>query len=275
MEASVPRDLQEFVTADPDGWRVVLIPRFAAHLLTSALAGLLIPAVLATPLTVVTLAVAVGLGGWSALWQAAVVLLVVFAVAGVVVAGISARIAATEVRWLVLRSGHAPATLTLRQGWRSQEIPLSDLREVTVTERHKLEAFLGVRVALHTGGQTISGDFEPARRAVRLAGAAGLAHWMADRLAASGVPVRHQVERVPACLTVESWWPAEKAAAIWEVPVEQVPGIAEEHGVRVKDLAPRVGAMHMPGRTVTLYNPDDVHRLSLTGLTASGPTGAS
>ncbi|GIF06985.1 hypothetical protein [Actinoplanes siamensis] len=263
MEASIPRDLQEFVTAGPHGWRVVLIPRFAAHLLTSAGAGLLIPAVVATPLTLVALAVAVALGGLPALWQTAVVLFVVFAVAGVVVAGISARVAATEVRWLDLRSDRTPATLTVRQGLRSREIALSDLREVTVAERHKLDAFLGVRVTLHTGLETISGDFEPARRAVELVDAAGLAHWMADRLAVSEVPVRHQVVRVPARLTVESWWPAEEVAAIWEVPVEQVPDIAEEHEVRVKDLAPRVGAMHMPGRTVTLYNPDDVHRLGL------------
>jgi hypothetical protein len=218
---------------------------------------------MATPLTLIALLLAVALGGLSALWQTAAVLLVVFAVAGVVVAGLSARIAATEARWLDLRSDRTPATLTVQRGWRSREIPLSDLREVTVAERHKLEAFLGVRVTLHIGLQTISGDFQPAQRAVKLVDAAGLAHWMADRLAASEVPVRHHVERVPACLTVESWWPAEKVAAIWEVPVEQVADIAEEHEVRVKDLAPRVGAMHMPGRMATLYNPDDVHRLGL------------
>lgn len=246
--------------ARPDGWRLLFLPRLAGRLLESVGAGLLVPAVVTCPLVLfVVLPVAGVIGGFAALWRTALVSLVLLLTAGVVVAAMAARAATETVRWVDLRPAHPPATFTVRRGWRSADTPLSDLRRITVLRRYRLAAFLGVRVVLHAGTRTVTGDFAPGKGA----DAAALAAWLAGRLAPAGVEVASETVDEPALLPVEAWWPARKVAAMWNVPVEQVAGMAQEHDVRSRTLLPRAGALHRPGHPVPPhYNPDDVCRVA-------------
>jgi len=265
MTTSTPGGLRGFVVDRPEGGRLVFVPRLPIYALKWFAVLLVVPAVGTSPLVLFgVLPVAGVIGGFSALWPTTLVCLVLLLAAGIVAATVGAYDAITEtVRWVELRPNAAPATLVLRQGLYSRDIPLGNLRRVAVVQRYKLGVLLDVRVVLETGLSSIDGEFDPAKRATQPVDAAALAAWLSERLTPAGIEVERETVQVPASPGVEHWWPAWKVAAMWGVPVERVAEIANEHGVRSQGLALRYGARVRLGHDrPPLYSPDDVWRLA-------------
>lgn len=252
--------------ARPDGWRLVFLSSLRSHLLESLAAGLGVPAVVSAPVLVFVWLPIVGWEqGFAAVGQAFLVWLVLVLVMGAVLAIMVASAPVTDVRWVDLQPGRSPATLTVWRGSRPEEIPLATVLRVTVMDRYRLDAFLGVRVVFQTRTQTITGDFRTGKRPVttKFSDSAGLAAWLTECLTPAGVEVDRETVTERALLPKEAWWPAPKVAAMWDVAVELVPGIAQEHGIRSETWLPRAGALHSPGRPVAPhYDPDDVCRLA-------------
>lgn len=223
---------------------------------------MVIPAVITVPVTLFgVLPVAAVVGGAVAVWRTGLVLLGLLLLAGVVVAVVMVRGAMTDVCRVELRPGDAPTVLVVRRVWGSSTIPVADLRRVVVVERRRLDRCDGVQVVLHSDGEVWTcpaGSGSPMERVSPLE----LAGWLTGRLGPAGVRVECETETVPACLTLENWWTAEKVAQVWRVPVARVAETARQQGVRSDTLLPRIGAMYQPGRSIgPLYDPDDVCRV--------------
>jgi hypothetical protein len=114
-----------------------------------------------------------------------------------------------------------PARIVVAGWLRWSVVRIGDLDRVFVRQRQ-----LELTLVLCTGRRTV---LCPARRVEPVE----LASWLGSVLEPFDVPVRHYLAVGPP--PGEHAWPADKVAAFWDVPVEDVPGLADRCGVRAHE----------------------------------------
>lgn len=244
--------LPGIVSEKPDGWRLVFLPSAARHLGGNAAAGLVTPAVMAVPFTIVLVPAAWGFFGATAAWYAALVLVGTLVLLGLALSVFVVVHESAAVRWVALCPREAPEFLVVRRVFGGTRAPMADVRRVTVLHRVKMGKPNGVDVVFHTATGEIS--------CPRVEDASNLAEWLCDVLVGVEVERTRIVDRVH--LTRDQWWPGARVAAEWGVPVEAVGALIDHFGVRGHFFVPRVGAMHGINQGVNLYDPDDVQEIT-------------
>ncbi len=249
------------VTTSSGTWRLVFVPR-VTRLLTKTWAGsLAIPFAVAGPLlVVVVLPVVAVFFGWTAMWHTALVLGGVLAALGLVLSVVMPWSLRSDARWVELKLGENPTRVLVKRV--SGATRTSALRSIAVIEHVKLAEPAGVELELRTTGETVRG-------AERIdVDAQLLTAWLSDL---PGVEVEHRkvVDRVNP--TRDRWWRPPQVAAVWKVPADAVPVIADELGVRCDAFVPRAAARNGNTHAIDVYDPDDVQEITdqLTGETVA------
>lgn len=241
------------VSAEPDGWRLVFVPSVARYLGGNAAAGLLVPAVVAAPFTLLLVLPATwGFFGAAAAWYTALVLVGVLVLLGLALSVFVVVHEFAAVRWVALCPREAPEFLVVKRIFGETRVPMADVRRVTVLHRVKMGRPNGVDVVFHTAIGEIS--------CPRVDDTPNLAEWLRDVLVGVEVERKRIVDRLN--LTRDQWWPPTRVAAEWRVPVEAVGALTDHLDVRIHVFTPRVGAMHGNIQSVGLYNPDDVQEIT-------------
>jgi hypothetical protein len=248
----VPSAIPRIVSAKSDGWRLVFLPSVARHLGGNAAAGLVIPAVIAVPFTIVLMPATWGFFGATAAWYTALVLVGMLVLLGLALSVFMVVHEFAAVRWVALRPREAPEFLLVKRISGETRVPMREVRRVTVLHRVKMGKPIGVDVVFHTATGEIS--------CPRVDDTSNLAEWLRDVLVGVEVERTRIVDRVH--LTRDQWWPYARVAAEWGVPVEAVGALVDHLGVRSHFFTPRVGAMHGINQGVTLHDPDDVQEIT-------------
>ncbi len=228
--------------------RLVFVPR-VTRLLTKTWAGsLAIPFAVVGPLLVgVVLPLVALFFGWAAMGTTALVLGGILGALGLVLSVAMPWSLRSDARWVEL----SPArVLVKRLSGASQTIAV---QSIAVVEHVKLAEPAGVEVELRTTDETVRG-------AERIdVDARTLAEWLSSL---SGVEVEHRkvVDRVNP--TRDRWWRRTQVAAVWEVPADAVPVIANELGVRCDAFVPRAAARNGNTHAIDVYDPDDVQEIT-------------
>jgi hypothetical protein len=248
VSPAIPR----IVSAKPDGWWLVFLPSAARYLGGNAAAGLIMPAVITAPFTIVVVLGAWGFFGATAAWYTTLVLAGVLVLLGLVLSAFMVVHEFATVRWVALCPREAPEFLLVKRIFGETRVPMGEVRRVTVLHRVKMGKPTGVDVVFHTATGEIS--------CPRVDDPANLAEWLRDVLVGVEVERTRIVDRVN--LTRDQWWPYARVAAEWGVPAEAVVALADHLGVRSHSFIPRVGAMHGINRAVHLCDPDDVQEIT-------------
>ncbi|MEU7786278.1 hypothetical protein [Amycolatopsis sp. NPDC049159] len=253
VSSAVPEELRPVVTTSSGAVRLVFVPR-VTRLLTKTWAGsLAIPFAVAGPLLAfVVLPVVAVFFGWTTMGHTALVLGGGLAALGLVLSVAMPWSLRSDARWIEL----TPARVLVKR--LSGATRTSALRSVAVIEHVKLAEPAGVEVEVRTADETVRG-------AERIdVDARTLAEWLSSL---PGVEVEHRkvVDRVNP--TRDRWWRRTQVAAVWEVPADDVPVIADELGVRCDAFVPRAAAMNGNTQAIDVYDPDDVQEITdqLTG----------
>ncbi|WP_370949933.1 hypothetical protein AB5J62_20660 [Amycolatopsis sp. cg5] len=240
------------VSARPGGWRVVFVPSAARYLGANAAAGLVVPALVTLPVTLLLLVVVAAFGGAEAAWYTALVVAGILAVLGVALAVFVFFHEFAAVRWVELSPAEAPEFLLVKRILGQTRIPVTELRRVTVRHRVKMGKPNGVDVVFHTA----AGEIE----CPRVPDATHLVEWLQDVLVDVEVDRERAVDRLN--LTSDQWWPRAKVAADWGVPIEAVPALADHLSVRAHFFVPRAAARLGDTRGMDVYDPDDVQEIT-------------
>jgi len=218
---------------------------------------MIVPAVVTVPVDIVVLPLVGVFGGWSVLWRVSWIFLSLLFAAGVILAVVFLAMERDVCR-VELRPGDPPRLLVVKRARGSAAIPIGDLQRIAVLECVCLGRRKALHVILHTAGGPVTcraAASSPMAK-VRLTDLAG---WLTQVLGQAGVPVECETLVEKAGVPFDRWWQAPRVAAVWQVPVERVPEIAERLEVKGRSWEPRAGAMYQPGRlTPVHYNPDDV-----------------
>ncbi|MEV8441875.1 hypothetical protein AB0425_31220 [Actinosynnema sp. NPDC051121] len=248
----VPPAIPGIVSAKPDGWRLVFLPSVARHLGGNAAVGLVTPAAIAVPFTIVLVPAAWGFFGAAAAWYTALVLVGVPALLGLALSVFVVVDEFAAVRWVALCPLETPEFLLVKRIFGETRVPMREVRRVTVLHRVKMGKPTGVDVVFHTATGEIS--------CPRVGDTSDLAEWLRDVLVGIDVERTRIVDRLN--LTSDQWWPYARVAAEWGVPVEAVGALVDHLGVRSHFFTPRVGAVHGNNQGVNLYDPDDVQEIT-------------
>lgn len=240
------------VSATAAGWRLVFLPSAARHLGGSVAAGLVMPAVITAPFTMVLVLAVWGFFGATAVWYTVLVLVGVLVVLGLVLSVFLVVHEFGSVRWVALCPREAPEFLLVKRIFGETRVPMGEVRRVAVLHRVKMGKPNGVDVVFHTATGEIN--------CPRVDDTANLAECLRDVLVGVEVERTRIVDRLH--LTMDQWWPYARVAAEWGVPVEAVGALIDHLGVRGHFLIPRVGAMHGVNQGVNLYDPDDVREIT-------------
>ncbi|EOD64353.1 hypothetical protein [Amycolatopsis vancoresmycina] len=262
VSSAVPEQLRPAVTTSSGTVRLVFVPR-VTRLLTKTWAGsLAIPFAVAGPLLVaVVLPLVAVVFGWAAMGHTALVLGGVLAALGLVLSVVLPWSLRSDARWVELTPGPDPARVLVKR--LSGATRTSDLRSIAVIDHVKLAEPAGVELELRTADGTVRG-------AERIdVDARALADWLGSL---PGVQVEHRkvVDRVNP--TRDRWWRSPQVAAVWNVPADAVPVIADELGVRCDTFVPRAAARNGNVRAIAVYDPDDVQEI--TGQLTAGTVAA-
>ncbi|MEV4049878.1 hypothetical protein AB0J55_01720 [Amycolatopsis sp. NPDC049688] len=261
VSSAVPEELRPVVATSSGTVRLVFVPR-VTRLLTKTWAGsLAVPFAVAGPLLVfVVLPVVAVLFGWAAMWHTALVLGGVLAVLGLVLSVMMPWSLRSGARWVELNPAENPARVLVKR--LSGATRTSALRSIAVVEHVKLAEPAGVELEVRTTDETVRG-------AERLeVDARTLAEWLSS-LPGVEVERRQVVDRVNP--TRDRWWRRRQVAAVWDVPADAVPVIADELGVRCDVFVPRAAARQGNVRAIDVYDPDDVQEITgqLSGETVA------
>jgi hypothetical protein len=252
ISPAVPEELHPAVTATSGTWRLVFVPRVTRLLAEAWAGGLAIPFAVAGPvLAAVVLPVVAVFFGWAAMWHTVLVLVGILALLGLTLSVAMPWSMRSGARWIELRPGDDPARVLVKQV--SGATRASALHSVAVIEHVKLAEPAGVEVHLRTTDGTVQG-------AKRIdVDARALADWLSG-LPGVEVEVRKVVDRVNP--TRDRWWRRAQVAAVWDVPADAVPVLADELGVRCDVFVPRAGATSGNIRAIDVYDPDDVQEIT-------------
>ncbi|MEU5265860.1 hypothetical protein [Amycolatopsis sp. NPDC021455] len=261
VSSAVPEGLRPVVTTSSGTLRLVFVPH-VTRLLTKTWAGsLAIPFAVAGPLlVVVVLPVVAVFFGWATMWHTALVLGGVLLALGLVLSVVVPWSLRSGARWVELDPAENPARVLVKR--LSGATRTSALRSIAVIEHVKLAEPAGVEVEVRTADETV-------RSAERIdVDAHALTEWLSS-LPGVEVERRKVVDRVNP--TRDRWWRRPQVAAVWQVPADAVPVIADELGVRCDVFVPRAAAMQGNTHAIDVYDPDDVQEITdqLTGETVA------
>ncbi|SDY15433.1 hypothetical protein SAMN05421504_104687 [Amycolatopsis xylanica] len=247
--------LPRIVTAaTPTGWRLRFLPSVPRYLAANAVGGVAVPFLLAGPLVLAVTIPAVWLiFGFSALWHTLLVIGALLGIAGIGVAILMVKMELRAVRWVELRA--ETGILHVKRVIGTTLVPIGQVRRVEVVDRVRLGELSGFDVEFHAEQE----EFSCPR--VKGDGGGRLVDWLRDQLPAVTVERKQVVDRVH--LPKDQWAPRRHVAALWKVPVEAVPELADHLGVRDHLFQPRVGAFYGSNlQSVDLYDPDDIHEIA-------------
>ncbi|MEV6825317.1 hypothetical protein [Amycolatopsis sp. NPDC051102] len=252
VSSAVPEELRPVVTTSSGTVRLVLVPRVPSLVAKTWAGSLAIPFAVAGPLlAVVVLPVVAVFFGWTTMWHTALVLGGVLVALGLVLSVVMPWSLRSGARWIELDPGEDPVRVLVKR--LSGATHTSALRSITVIEHVKLAEPAGVELEVRTADDTVRGVERIDVAARTLAG------WLSSL---PGVEVEHRkvVDRINP--TRDRWWRHTQVAAVWEVPADAVPVIADELGVRCDVFVPRAGAMQGHTRAIAVYDPDDVQEIT-------------
>ncbi|THA86350.1 hypothetical protein [Streptomyces sp. A0592] len=258
MATRDPDPLAGVAAATAAGARLVFVPSRLRELGVALGSSVLVPLWIAAPLLLAFLFVVLltdSAVAWALFWI--VLGLTVLAVAGLMV-GMMWVVPATMVRWIEFRPHEHATHLVIARFLRSSTVAAADLERIVVVERFRLGQRKSIKVVLQTGrgGETAC---EPAFRApVSLARTEDLLAWLTGRLGSARAAVEYRKETDQNFSCPEEWWTPSALAALWQVPVSAVHGLADRHGIRTYRYTPRGTATD----TVTAYHPGRAHEVA-------------
>ncbi|WP_329404296.1 hypothetical protein [Streptomyces melanogenes] len=261
METQHPGPLAEVVSPVTAGWRLLFVPSRARELAVGLGASMMVPPVVAAPLVLPVLVVALITGSllvWGIFW----VLLALTVVAVILLAVASMLVTVSlMVRWVELRPLGTPAQVVIARFLRSSTMAMADLQRVVVIERLSLGQRQSIKVVLHTGSETV--ECEPGTSApLSRVDAQALTDWLTEQLGRGQVAVERQTEVKRDFLRPDEWWTPSRTAELWGVPVGEVDRIAAQRGVETYGYTPRGAAMYSPGTSVTVYDPGRAYEVA-------------
>ncbi|MDX3193304.1 hypothetical protein PV458_33265 [Streptomyces sp. MN03-5084-2B] len=261
VSSAVPAELRPVVTTSSATVRLVFVPRVMRLLAKTWAGGLAIPFAVAGPLLVVMgLPLVTAFFGWATMGYTALVLGGVLAALGLVLSVVLPWSLRSDARWVELDPDENPAQVLVKRLFGATRT--SALRSIAVIEHVKLAEPAGVELELRTAEGTVRG-------AERIdVDARTLAEWLSG-LPGVEVERRKVVDRVNP--TIDRWWRRPQVAAVWKVPADAVPVIADELGVRCDAFVPRAAARNGNTQAIDVYDPDDVQEITdqLTGETVA------
>lgn len=240
------------VTRSAGTVRLVFVPSVPRLLAKTWAGSLAIPFAVAGPLlVVVVLPLVVVFFGWATMWNTALVLGGALAALGLVLSIVMPWSLRSGAQWAELNP--EGSCTGVRVKLLSGATRTGALRSIAVIEHVKLAEPAGVELELHTTDETVQG-------AERIdVDAQAIAEWL-RRLPGVEVERRKVVDRVNP--TRDRWWRRAQVAAVWEVPADAVPVIADELGVRCDVFVPRAAAMNGNVHAIDVYDPDDVQEIT-------------
>ncbi|MBB4743146.1 hypothetical protein BJY16_006605 [Actinoplanes octamycinicus] len=238
-----------------DGWRLVFVPSLWGAAVGRFLGSLGCAGYLAAVLALFVLPAVGFIVGSAGVWQG---IRVILALAALVAALFLTAMVVSDLR-AVRRVDLRPRSLVLTRGWRQRELPLDTVSRIVVEERHKLGRQVGIAVVLSTGDGDIrceADEHSPLGRS----SAPRLTEWLAELLDPAEVPVTMEKVLVKAYVSVESWWTTAQVADFWDVPAEDVAGLADVWQVAHQTFLPRAAVYRsdMESFRRLVYRPDDV-----------------
>ncbi|MEU9856344.1 hypothetical protein [Streptomyces sp. NPDC047974] len=261
MATQQPGPLAEVVVPVTAGWRLLFVPNRARELAGALGASVMVPPVVAAPLLLPALAVAV-ITGSSLVWGGFWVLLALTVVAVIVLTVAATYFTATmSVRWVELRPLGSPAQVVIARFLHSSTMAMADLQRVVVIERLSLGQRQSIKVVLHTRSQTVECEAATSAPLFRV-DAQALTSWLTEQLGRAHVAVEHQREVKRDFLRPDEWWTPSHTAELWGVSVGEVDGIAARRGVETYGYTPRAAAMYSPGTSVTVYDPGRAYEVA-------------
>jgi hypothetical protein len=237
MPEAVPDALRRAVSARRAGWRVPLAPAMS-ELVAYCACGVavmwmfLVPAAFIVWMTALTFAE----DGPSLATTAAVV---VGHAVGALAIGLPVAVTlnlSQSIRWMELRPAAAPTRIVLRLWCRRRVVPVAELTEVVVRERRRYGRPTRIEVDLVTGDRTEKCAQGMLGGPLRWVDSRALAGWLSELLCQAGVPVRHEFV-VTEGRIARKWWPAERVAEAWDVPIDEVPDLATRCEIHTADLS--------------------------------------
>jgi hypothetical protein len=245
------------------GARLQVAPGRVRQLLAES-GGLLLSCAAAST-ALLLLAAILGMALAHSLFPARVVLEIVLGL-GAMIAGSGAYIKARSlVRWVEFRPAAAPTRAVVARMGRHRVVRVADLERVAVTEQLCLGERASLTVVLHTqhGADVVCSDggayglFSP----LKGVDATALTDWLNAVLEPVGVPVRYERLLKRAGLSERSWYPAQKVAQVWQIPLHTVPEITRLWSVPSEYYWTYMGPAYLGNRTKhgPVYDPNAVH----------------
>ncbi|MFF0476449.1 hypothetical protein [Streptomyces sp. NPDC004284] len=255
MTAPNTHPLAGVVSTIAAGERLVFVPRRVLEVGTEIVLGVLVPPVIATPLLIPILGIALGTGSWAILWAA----LGLIALAMTVVVPTVVFMKLTEaVRWIEFRPHGSTKQLVIAYFLRSSTVAAADLQRVVLSERFRGDQRKSLEVVLHTRGGKVTckpGTLGPMSRV----GAEALLDWLTSQLSPVGIAVEHRTEIDRNFVCPDEWYSEAGLAALWHVPASEVDALVVRHGIDTYTFTPRAAALSSPSKTITVYDPAGAH----------------
>ncbi|MEU4351883.1 hypothetical protein [Streptomyces sp. NPDC023838] len=261
MATQHPGPLAGVVSPVTAGWRLLFVPSRARELAVGLGASIMIPPVVAAPLVLPVLVVAL-ISGSSLVWGIFWILLALTVVAVILLAVAMMYVTVSmTVRWVEFRPLGTPAQVVIARFLRSSTMAMADLQRVVVIERLSLGQRQSVKVVLHARSETV--ECEPSTSApLSRVDAQALTGWLTEQLGRVQVTVERQTEVKRDFVRPDEWWTPSHTAELWRVPVGEVDGIAARRGVEGYRYTPRANAMYSPGASVTVYDPGRAYEVA-------------
>jgi hypothetical protein len=233
MPEPVPDALRRAVSARRAGWRVPLAPAMSELVAYCAGAVAAVGSLLAPMAFVFWVGTVLFAEPQLSTLAAVVVGHAVFTLAIGLPVGVTLNLS-SSIRWLELRPASTPTRIVLRLWCRRRVVRVTDLTEVVVREHRRYGRRTRIEVTLVIGARTERCSQGMLSGPLRWVDSLALAGWLSELLA--GVPVRHEFVVTDRQL-VERWWPAQRVAESWAVPLDQVPDLATRCEIRTADRA--------------------------------------
>ncbi|GLX31925.1 MULTISPECIES: PrgI family protein [Streptomyces] len=246
------------VSATAAGERLVFVPHRIREVGTDIVLGAVTPPVIAVPVLIPILGVALGTGFWAILWAA----FGLIALAMIVVVPAAIFMTLTEkVRWIEFRPHGSTEEIVIAYFLRSSTVATADLQRVVLSERFGKARAKSLDVVLHTRGGKVEckpGVLSPMSRV----SAEALLDWLTSRLGPAGTAVEHRTEIDRSAVRPDGWYSEADLAALWNVPADEVDKLVVRHGIDTYTFTPRAAALYSPAGTTTVYDPAGAHEVA-------------
>ncbi|MFD5326915.1 hypothetical protein [Streptomyces sp. NPDC127092] len=243
------------VSTTAAGERLVFVPRRVVDVGTEIVVGVVTPPVIAVPLLIPILGIALATGSWVILWAA--LGLIALAMTVLVPTVMFMKLIET-VRWIEFRPHGSTKQLVIAYFLRSSTVAAADLQRVILSERFAADRRKSLEVVLHTRGGTVEckpGTLSPMSR---VSGEA-LLDWLTGQLSPAGIAVEHRTKTDRGFVRPDEWYSEADLAALWHVPASEVYELVVRHAIHSYTFTPRAAALYSPTTTITVYDPAGAH----------------